>query len=65
MVNILSFSDVRKLFRITMDTDVENTINAHVGEWKLMKFKELESGLHLFSSDNKSNNKKRLALTHI
>ena len=51
MVNILSFRNVRKNFFIAMDTDVEITINVHLGEEKVMKFKEVESGLYFFSSD--------------
>ena len=55
MVNILAFSDIRKKFRITMDTNVKSTMNVHLGEGIVMKFKEVESGLYLCSNDNKSN----------
>ena len=35
LLNILSMKDVRKKFRVTMDTDIEPTINVHLGEKKV------------------------------
>ena len=52
MMNILSFKDVRKHFRITMDTDVENVINVHMKCGKVLKFEEVESGLYLLHTNN-------------
>ena len=51
-VNILSFKDVRKRFRVTVDTAVKNAIRVHLDDGKVMKFKEVESGLYLLSSSN-------------
>ena len=57
-LNILSFKDIRKRFRITVDTSVENAICVHMDDGKVLKFKEVESGLYLLSSiDNFSNQK--------
>ena len=36
MVNIISWSDVCKKYRITTDTSVDNTINLHVRKKKLL-----------------------------
>ena len=58
MVNILTFSHARKKFRITMYTDIKRTINVHLEEGKVMNFKELGSGLYLFSNNKKYNSKK-------
>ena len=52
MLNILSFKDVRKIFRITMDTDVENVISVHMKCGKILKFEEVESSLYLLHSNN-------------
>ena len=38
MINIISFSDVHKRFRISMDTDVEK-IMVHIGEERKVKFR--------------------------
>ena len=57
MLNIMSFKDVRKHFRITIDTDVENTVNVHLKCGKVLKFEEVESGLYLLRSNNESNKK--------
>ena len=43
MLDILTRSDVRKKFHITVDTAVENAIAVHVGEGKTIKFAEVGS----------------------
>ena len=46
MLNILSFKDVRKHFRVTMDTSVDNVIKASLKCGNVIKFEEAESGLY-------------------
>ena len=46
IVNILLFSEVRKKFRITMDTNIESTINVYLKEEKVIRFKGVELGLY-------------------
>ena len=58
MLNILSFRDVRKRFRVTVDTSVENAICVHVEGGKVLKFVEVETGLYLLSSKKTTSNKK-------
>ena len=55
MLNILSFKEVRKRFRITVDTAVESTINVHIDELTVLKFEEVESGLYLLRKNNCTN----------
>ena len=50
--NILFFKDARKRFRVTVDTAVDNAICVHLDDEKVMKSKEVESGLYLLSSSN-------------
>ena len=57
MLNILSFKDVRNKFRITVDTAIENTINVHISQDKVLRFEEVESGLYLLRSDKYIKNK--------
>ena len=64
-LNILSFKDVRKQFRITVDTSVENTICVHMDDGKVLKFKEVESGLYLLSSTDKFSNQKISAYSYL
>ena len=39
---------MRKKFRITSDTDVDNSINVHLSKTKIMKFLEIASGLYIW-----------------
>ena len=57
MLNILSFAEVRKKFRITMDTNKETSMNVHLENNKIMKFKEVSSGLYLYKDKWKVINK--------
>jgi hypothetical protein len=59
MVNILAWADVRKRFCITADTAEEHAINVHVDDRKVIKFKEIGSGLYLFNNNN--TNKKSIS----
>ena len=61
--NILSWKDVRKLFRITAYTNEEYCIKVHLTKDKVMKFMEIESGLYIWRPEginvdrNKNSNK--------
>ena len=55
MLNILSFKNVRKRFRVTIDTLVENAIYVHMDDGGILKFKEVESRLYFISSSNNFN----------
>lgn len=57
LLNILSFKDVRKRFRITVDTAVENVICVHISEEKVLKFVEVSNGVYMWNADNNANNK--------
>ena len=57
MLNILAFSDVRKHFRVTMDTSVENKIRVHTKEGHVLEFEEVKLGLYLLQNYNVSNKK--------
>ena len=47
MVNILAWSDIRKKYRITADTEKEPSIKVHLEHGKTIIFKEVSSGLYL------------------
>ena len=51
MLNILSFKDVRKRFKVTVYTSVENAICVHIDDGKVLKFAEVESGLYLLQNN--------------
>ena len=51
MLNILSWSDVRKKYRITADTDKGPYIVVHT-PGKELRFKEVDSGLYLLEGNN-------------
>ena len=48
MINILSFADVRKRFRVTIDTEEESCFLVHTCKNKSLCFGEVDSGLYLF-----------------
>ena len=52
MLNILSFAEVRKKFRIIMDTNKKTSMIVHLKNNKIMRFNEVSSGLYLFKSKN-------------
>ena len=58
MINILSFADVRKRFRITIDTEKESTFLVHIGRGRPLRFNEVDSGLYLFDKSNYIKNQK-------
>ncbi len=53
MVNILLFADVRKRFRITIDTEVNNCLLVHTGK-HILRFSEVGSGVNLFDRQRHS-----------
>ena len=69
MINILSWRDVRKKFRITADTTKGNFITVHLASNRKMVFEEVESGLYFFKNkvheetDNKISGYSYLMLT--
>ena len=61
MMNILSMRDVTKKFRVTLDTEVEKSINVHVSDERVVKFKEVGNGLYIWNPEDeetKLSNKK-------
>jgi hypothetical protein len=49
IANILSLADVRKVCRVTMDSDDEPALLVHRLDGSVMKFKEHESGLYVYN----------------
>ena len=47
MLNILTFADVRKKFKVTMDTSKGACFNVHLQDEKVIKFVEIRSGMYL------------------
>ena len=50
MVNILSLKDVSNKFRVTMDTTVEHSMNVHLSDHHVLKFKQCGDGLHFLDT---------------
>ena len=48
LLNILSMRDVRKHFRMVMDTDVEAALNIYMKNGYILKSTEVELGLYIF-----------------
>ena len=47
VLNILSFAEIRKVYRITIDTDIAATVNVHLHHGKIMTFTEVNSGIYI------------------
>ena len=56
MLNILSFVEVRKKFKITMDTYKKTSMIVHLENNKIMRFNEMPLGLYLFKGKMKVTN---------
>ena len=56
MLNMLSFSEVSKHFRIIVDTALSNHINVHVTSDTVLCSTQLKDGLHLLSHTDNDNN---------
>ena len=56
MANILSLKDVSSKFQVTMDTTVENSMNVHVSDHQVLKFKQCGNGLHYLDTSTPGNN---------
>ena len=54
LVNILSLAEVRKKYRVTMDSSESNTLVVHISENDRMNFYENENGLYLLGSKSKN-----------
>ena len=65
MLNILSFKDVRKRFKVIVDISVENAICVHIDDGKVLKFAEVESGLYLLKNIKIETNKKVSAYSYL
>ena len=50
MANILSLKDVSRKFRVTMDTTVERSMNVHLSDHHVIKFKQCGDGLHFLDT---------------
>ena len=50
IANILSLAAVRKVCRVTMDTDIEPALHVHRKDGSVMKFIEQAGGLYVFDS---------------
>jgi len=48
-LNILSFAEVSRKFRITIDTAQESAIYVHISQNKVIKFKEVKNGLYVLT----------------
>ena len=48
IANILSLAEVRKVCRVTMDTNSEQAMHVHRLDGSIMVFKEHESGLYVY-----------------
>jgi hypothetical protein len=55
IANILSLSDVRKVCRVTMDTQEETAMCVHRLDGSIMKFAEHPSGLYVFTPNDTNN----------
>ena len=55
IANILSLAEVRKVCRVTLDTEVEPTMFVHRKDGSLMKFTEHSTGLYVFDTASPSN----------
>ena len=51
ILNILSFAEVHKVYRITIDTDIAATMNVHLHNGNIMPFAEVDSGLYIFQDN--------------
>ena len=55
MANILSLKDVSSKFRVTMDTTVEHSMNVHLSDNHVLKFKQCGDGLHFLDTSTLGN----------
>ena len=55
LMNISDFNNVREKFKITVDTAIENTISVHIPENRILKFKEMDRGMHIWIPEDNTN----------
>ena len=64
LMNIISFNDMRKRLKITVDTSKKAAMLVHIGNKKVMKFLEIGAGHYTSKSEHNFNllNKKTFVL---
>jgi len=55
LMSMILFKDMRKRFRITVDTDEESEILVHISENRVMKFVEISADLYIWKPEHNSN----------
>ena len=55
LMNILLLSDMRKRFRITMDTSKDVAMLVHIAKDQVMKFIEVRAGLYAWKPEHNTN----------
>ena len=65
MLNILSFRDVGRRFKVTADTSIENDMCVHTGDGTVLEFKEVELSLYLLSNNKFQTRKKVSAYSNL
>ena len=55
LMNILALSDMRKRFRVTMDTSVEVAMLVHISDTHAMRFTEVVAGLYIWKPETNTN----------
>ena len=55
MANILLLKDVSSRYRVTMDTTVKNSMNVHLSDHQVLKFKQYGDGLHYLDTSTLGN----------
>ena len=56
LANILLFAAVARIFRITIDTDINSTINVQLDAGTRIKFKQCSRGIYYYDTNNMENN---------
>jgi len=65
LANILSLALVSDQYRVTMDSEIENTFSVHISEEHVMKFVRVLPGLYLFDASNVDLSKLRNAFSFL
>ena len=55
LMNILSSSDMRKRFRVKMDTNEESAMLVHISKDNVMRFVEIGASLYIWKPEDSSN----------
>ena len=65
LANILSLALVSELFRVTLDTEIENAFTVHISEAHVMKFVCILPGLYVFDATSVDLSKLRSAFSFL